>query len=92
MKKIVKPDDEEVTVTQAEHRIRMMVQKEVEEIWRGRMEWEDKIHTNNVETLLSELARLSEEVVCLKSRSRASTMAASTGSGGARATSQPVWR
>ena len=59
------------------------------------MEREDKIHTNNVETLLSELASLSEEVVCLKSRSHgsaASTVAASTGGGGARATSQLVWR
>ena len=49
------------------------------------MEKEDKITTNKYETLQSQVARLSEEVVGMKSRrngSAASTMAASPGSGG----------
>ena len=49
------------------------------------MEREDKITTNRVETLKSELQRLSEDVVFMKPRpngSGASTVATSTGSGG----------
>ena len=83
MQQIVKLDDVEVTVTQAEHRSRMKVQKEVEEMFL------EGPHGKGVQDPHEQC------VVCLKSRSHgsaASTVAASTGCGGARATSQLVWR
>ena len=87
----MEPDDREVVVSQAEHRIRVAVQEDVDEKWRSRMESEDNITENNIETPRSGVVRLSakltEEVVCMKSRhqrSAASTVAASTsGSGSA---------
>ena len=56
------------------------------------MEKEDKITTNRVETLKSQVLRLSEEVVCMKNRHRgsaSSTAAASTGSGGVKSKHDP---
>ena len=46
-------------ITQAEFRIRVAVQKDVEERWKIRMENEDKITTNAIETLRSEVAKMS---------------------------------
>ena len=57
----------------------------MEKVWKDRMEREDKITTNKVETLKSELRRLSEEVVCMKNRpngSGAIVVEFFTGSGG----------
>ena len=58
--KIVQPDDKEVVITRAEHRIMLAVQKDAAERWRSRMD-------NTVETLRTDLNRLSakmaEEVV-----------------------------
>ena len=59
-------------ITMAENRNRTSVQKELESIWRDRSERKDKITTNNIERLRSEMRlevmslspRLSEEVVC----------------------------
>ena len=85
MEKIVEPDSTEATTTLAEHRIRASVQHEMEKNWKDRMEKEDKITTNKVETLHSQIVRLSEEAVCMKNthhESAASTVAASTASGG----------
>ena len=89
MEKIVEPDDREDVVSQSEHRIRVAVQKDVDEKWRSRMEREDKITKNNIETPRSGVvrlrAKLTEEVVCMKNRhqgSAASTVAASTGGSG----------
>ena len=56
------------TLTAAEHRIRHSVRSEKEKIWKDRMEKEDKITTNSVETLKSQVLRLNEEVVCMKNR------------------------
>ena len=83
MEKIVEPDSKETTITLAGHRMRQSAQHEMEKTWKDRMEEEDKITTNKVETLHSQVVRLSEEVVCMKNRhhgSAASTVAASTGS------------
>ena len=66
MEKIVEPDSKEATTTVAEHRIRTSVQTEVEKVWKDSMEEENKITTNTVETLHSQVARLSEEVVDMK--------------------------
>ena len=86
--KVVHPDDEEAAVTHAEFRIRVAVQKDIEERWKTRVENEDKITTNALETLRSEVAKMSakmaDEVVCMKHRhqgSAASTVFGSTGSG-----------
>ena len=56
---------------------------------KSRMDREDKVTTNYIEALRSDIVRVSakmaEEVVCMKSRhhgSAASTVAASTGSSG----------
>ena len=87
--KNVHPDDKDAAITQAEFRIRVVVQKDVEERWKTRMDNEDKITTNAIETLRSEVTKMSskiaEEVVCMKNRhqgSAASTVSGSTGSGG----------
>ena len=82
---LIEPDSKEGTIANAERRIRMSVQREIEKIWKDRMESEDKFTTNMVETLKSELQRLNDEVVFMNNRpngSAASTVAASTGSGG----------
>ena len=89
----LEPGSKEGTITMTENRMCTNVQKEMEKVWRERMDREDKITTTNIETLRSEVhledirmsARLNEEVVCMKNRhqgSAASTVAASTGSGG----------
>ena len=56
--------------------------------WQDRMEKEDKIMTNKVETLRSIVDRLEQEVTTLKGKyssvSAASTVATSSGSGGSR--------
>ena len=57
--KIVHPDDKEAAITQAEFRIRVAVQKDVEERWKTRMENEDKITTNASEALRSEVTKMS---------------------------------
>ena len=89
MEKIVEPTGKEATVTQAEHWIKMAVQRDADERRRDRMDKEDRISTNTIDALRSDVvrlsAKLSEEVVCMKSRhhgSAASTVAGSTGSGG----------
>ena len=81
--------DKEAVITQAEFCIRVPVQKDVEERWKTRMENEDKITTNAIEALHSEVtkmrAKMAEEVVCMKNRhqgSAASTVSGSTRSGG----------
>ena len=51
MEKIVHPDTQEAAVAQAEFRIRVAVQKNVEERWKTRMENEDKITTKAIEAL-----------------------------------------
>ena len=85
----MEPDDKEAVVTQAEHRIKLAVQRDADERWRHRMDKEDRIPTNTIEALRSDVVRLSaqlsEEVVCLRSRHHgraASTVAGSTGSAG----------
>ena len=85
VEKIVEPDSKEGTITVAKHRIRLSVQTEMEKCWKDRMEKEDQMTTNKYETLHSQVVRLSEEVVGMKSRhsgSAASTVAASRDSGG----------
>ena len=77
----MEPDSKEL----AEHRIRQSLQNEMEKFWKDRMENKDQSTTKKVETLHSQVLRLSEEVVCMKNRhhgSAASTVAAFTGSGG----------
>ena len=68
--------------------LRRAVEKDEDERWKNRMA-NDKITTNAIETLRSDLIRMSakmaDEVVSLKSRnqgSAASTVSGSTGSGG----------
>ena len=53
--KIVQPDDNEAAITQAEHRIRMAVQRGADDRWKNRMANEDKITTNAMEVLRSDL-------------------------------------
>ena len=48
---IVQPDDKEAVITQAQHRITMVVQTEADERWKNRMANEDKITTNSIEVL-----------------------------------------
>ena len=48
--KIIEPDSKEGGKTNAEHGIRMSAQSEMEKIWKDRMEREEKITTNKVET------------------------------------------
>ena len=87
--KMVQLDDKEAEVTQAEHRIKLAVQRDADERLGNRMDKEDRITASTFEVLRSEVtrlsAKLSEEVVCMKSRyhgSAASTVSGSTGSGG----------
>ena len=86
--KVVHLDDKEAAITQAEFRIQVPVQKDIEERWKTRTENEDKITTIALETLRSEVAKMSakmaDEVVCMKHRpqgSAASMVSGSTGSG-----------
>ena len=53
--KKVQPDDKEAAITQAEHRIRMVVQRDADERWKDRMANEDKITTNAFKVLRSDL-------------------------------------
>ena len=85
----MQPDDKEAVITQAEHRIKIAVQRDADERWKNRMAIEDKITTNTVEVLRSDLngmsAKMAEEVVCMKSShhgSAAITVSGSTASGG----------
>ena len=59
--KIVHPDTEEAAITQAEFRIRVAVQKDVEERWKTRVENEDHFTTNAIETLRSEVAKKAQK-------------------------------
>ena len=65
---IAQPDDGEAVITLAQHRIKMAVQRDADERWKNRMAKEDKITTNTIEALHSDLNRMSaknvEEVVC----------------------------
>ena len=86
---MVQADDKEAVITQAEHRIEMALQRDAEERWKNRMANEDKITTNTIEVLRSDLKRISaemaEEVVCMQSShhgSAATTVSGSRGSGG----------
>ena len=56
---IVQPDDKKTTITQAEHRIKIAVQRDADERWKNRMDKEGKITTNTIEALRSDLKRLS---------------------------------
>ena len=81
----MKPDSTECTVVLADLRIRKSVQVEMENICKARMEKEDEITTNKCETLHLQVARLSDEIVGMESGrngSAASTVSASTDSGG----------
>ena len=49
--KRVQPADKEAAITQAEHHIRMAVQRDADERWKIRMANEDKIATNAVPAL-----------------------------------------
>ena len=67
----------------------MVVQRDADERWKHRMANEDKITTNTIEVLRSDLngisAKMAGEVVCMMSRhqgSAASTVSGSSGSGG----------
>ena len=85
---LVQPDDKEAAITQAEHRIRMAVQRDADKRWKNRMAYEDKITTNATEVLRSDLnkmsAKIPEKVVYMKNRhqgSAASMVSGSTGCG-----------
>ena len=72
-------------ISNAEFRILKKVKEKVDRNWKERMEKEDKIVTNKVETLHTVVDRLEQEVTSLKgeySISAASTVATSSGSGG----------
>ena len=93
----MEPDDKEATVTQAEHRIKLAVQRDAGERWRNRMDKEKTITTNTIEALRSDVvrlsAKLSEEVVYMKSRhhgSAACTVASPRVVAAARGTLHPV--
>ena len=62
--KNVLPDDQEATITRAEYRIRVTIQKEVDDNLRS--EKEDKATRNEITTLLSDVLRSSTDVVCMK--------------------------
>ena len=56
--KFMEPGDREVAVTQAEHRIRMVVLKDADETWKSHKEREEGT-SNNIEALRSDVVRLS---------------------------------
>ena len=66
------PDNKDAAINQAEFRIQVEVQKDVQERWKTRMENEGKITATAVEALRSEVTKMStkmaEEVVCMKNR------------------------
>ena len=64
--KIIEPDCKEGTITNAEHRIPMSVQGEMENVWKDRTEGRIRSQRTRSRPLKSELQRLSEEVVCMK--------------------------
>ena len=51
----MQPDDKEAVITEAEHRIKMAVQKDADEKWKNRMDKEDKITANTIEPLRSDM-------------------------------------
>ena len=53
--KVVRPDDKEAVICNAEFWIRRAVQQNEDERWKKRMANEDKITTNAIETLRSDL-------------------------------------
>ena len=72
----MEPDDREAVVTQAEHRIKLAVQRDADERWRNCMDKEDRITTNTIEALRSDVVTQRE------TERRSGTVAGSTGSGG----------
>ena len=80
----LEPGSEEGTITMAQNRICTNVQKEMEKVWRERMDREDKITTTNIETPRSEV-RL--EVMRLSARLSDSFY----GQRRERVTLQPTW-
>ena len=79
----LEPGSRDGVISSAEFRIRF--EETVDKNWKDRMEKEDKIMINKVETLHSIVDRLEQEVTTLKGRhsiSAASTVATSSGSGG----------
>ena len=48
---MVQPDDKEAVITQAEHRIKVAVQRDAEERWKNRVANEDRITTHTIEVL-----------------------------------------
>ena len=61
--KVVQPDDKEAVFTQAEHRIKMAVQRDADERWKKRMANEDKVTTNTIAVLRSEVNRVSAKML-----------------------------
>ena len=81
----LEPSSRDGVISSAEFRIRKKVEETVDKNWKDRMEKEDKIMKNKVETLHSIVDRLEQEVTTLKGKhsiSAASTVATSSGSGG----------
>ena len=81
----LEPGSRDGVISSAEFRIRKEVEETVDKNWKDRMEKEDKIMINKVETLHSIVDRLEQEVTTLKGKhsiSAASTVATSSGSGG----------
>ena len=80
----MQPDDQEAAITQAEHRIRMAVQRDADERWKNRMADEDLITTSAIEVLRSDLnemsAKIPEKVVCVRSRHQGSAVSTVSGS------------
>ena len=81
----LEPSSRDGVISSAEFRIRNNVEEAVDKNWKDRMEKEDKIMINRVETLHSIVDRLEQEVTTLKGKhsiSAASTVATSSGNGG----------
>ena len=77
IEKIVQPDDKEAVITQTEHRIKMAAQRNVDEGWRNRIGHRGQDHYEYYVVLRFDVtrlgAKLSEEVVCMRSRLHGST-------------------
>ena len=81
----LEPGSLDGVISSAEFRIQKKVEETVDKNWKDRMEKEDKIMINKVETLHSIVDRLGQEVTTLQgehSISAASTLATSSESGG----------
>ena len=62
--KIVQPDDKEAVITQGNTVLRWRgAKREADERWKKRMANEDKITTNTIEVLRSDMNRLSAKMV-----------------------------